>query len=278
MSTNTMNPPTTKEALILTGSGYSLEVAPEVIQQKAELIRHSALIVEVNDAVSSEAAGQQIKKLAAMRTAVEKSRKTVKEPVLDVGRTIDALASDFQKDLTAEEGRLKKLQGDYAMKVEAERQRVLREMELARQAEAKRIAEEEAKQRAAEEAAEKARKAAEEAEWNALTPEEEAKAKAAALAAEKAEAEAASIAAAHAQVDRIAATPPPTFLPEAPKGVKMIPDFEVVDLDALYRHNVGLVKMEPRREEILRAIAGQTIGDTLPIIPGLRVFLKPQVR
>jgi len=68
------------------------------------------------------------------------------------------------------------------------------------------------------------------------------------------------------------------FVPEAPKGVKMVPDFEVTDLDALYRHNVGLVKMEPRREEILRAIAGQTIGDTLPTIPGLRVFLKPQVR
>ena len=267
---------TTKDALILTGSGYSLEVAPDVIEQKAELIKHSALIVTVNDAASSAAAGNQIKKLAAMRNLVEGSRKTVKAPVLDVGRQIDALASDFQTDLTAEEARLKKLQGDYAMEVERERQRVLREMEAARQAEAKRIADEEAKQRAAHEAAEKARIAAEEAEWNASSPEDEAKAKAAADAAAVAEAEAKRLA--DERIDVIAATPPPVFVPEAPKGVKMIPDFEVIDLDALYRHNVGLVKMEPRREEILRAIAGQTIGDTLPTIPGLRVFLKPQVR
>jgi len=269
---------TTKEALILSGEGYSLEVAPSVIEQKAELIKHSALIVSVNDAVSSDAAGNQIKKLAAMRNLVEASRKTVKGPMLEVGRSIDALASDFQAELTVEETRLKKLQGDYAMKVEQERQRVLREMELARQAEAKRIADEEASQRAAAEAAEKARIAAEEAEWNATSPEDEAKAKAAADEAARLEAQ--RIAAAQAQAEKIAATPPPApaFIPEAPKGVKMIADFEVLDLDALYRHNVGLVKMEPRREEILRAIAGQTIGDTLPTIPGLRVFMKPQVR
>jgi hypothetical protein len=70
----------------------------------------------------------------------------------------------------------------------------------------------------------------------------------------------------------------PTFIPEAVKGVKMVADFEVTDIDRLYRHNAGLVTLTERRKEILDAIARQTIGETLPTIPGLRVFLKPQVR
>jgi hypothetical protein len=268
MSNTTLEP---TEALILSGEGYSLEVAPSVIEQKGALLQFSALIVEVRDAVSSEAAGHQIKKLAAMRNLVEKSRTTVKAPVIAVGKRIDALAGDFQAELSVEENRLKRLQGDYAVAVEKERQRVLAEMEKARQAEQERarLAE------AAAALAERERIAAEAAAFAATTPEEDAAAAAAAQAAEAAVAKRAAEEAA-----RVAALPvaAPAFVPEAVKGVKMVADYEVEDIDALYRHNVGLVTLTERRKEILEAIARQTIGETLPTIPGLRVFLKPQVR
>lgn len=266
------------EALILTGSGYGLEIAPEYIKLRDDLIEEFKAIGKINNPEDDARAADLIARADKIRITTEKSRTKVKAPALDFGRTVDANASEFINPLKEVADEAKKERGEYFTAVQAERQRVLREMEAARQAEAKRIADEEAAQRAAAEAAEKARIAAEEAEWNATTPEDEAKAKAA--ADEAAKLEAARVAAAQAQAEKIAATPPPApaFIPEAPKGVKMVADFEVVDLDALYRHNVGLVKMEPRREEILRAIAGQTSGETLPTIPGLRVFLKPQVR
>ena len=261
------------EALVLSGSGYDLSVAPSIIEQKTELIKFSALIVSVNDITSSDAAGNQIKKLAAMRNLVEKSRTSVKAPVLAVGKRIDALAADFQATLTDEENRLKRLQGDYAAAVLAERNRILREQEAQRQAEVKRLADE----AAAAAKLEAVRIAAEEAAFNATTPEEDA-------AAEKAiaEAKAAELKRLEEAAKAQAAVVVPAFVPEAVKGVKMIPEYEVTDLDRLYRNNPQLVTLTERRKEILAFIdthkSPGNAEDTLPSIPGLRVFLKPSVR
>lgn len=260
---NTTLEPTT-EALILSGSGYELSVAPSVIEQKADLLKFSALIVTVTDPTSSDAAGHQIKKLAAMRNLVEKSRKTVKDPVLAVGKRIDAIAADFQTALNAEETRLKRLQEDYAMAVEKERQRVLAEMERARQAELERV-------RLAEAAAalaERERMAAEAAAFAATTPEEDAAAEAAAKAAEAAQAKLAADEAA-----RVAALPvvAPAFVPEAVKGVKFEWDYVVTDPVALFMHNHGLVDLVPKRAAILERIKGMAIGDEAPVIPGLTI-------
>lgn len=264
--------------LILSGNGYSLIIAESAEAKKSELLKHSGLILEVNDPVSSEAAGNQIKKLAAMRNLTERSRTEVKAPVLAVGKRIDTLAADFQTELSAEESRLKRLQGDYAVRVERERQRVLAEMEAARQETARIERAAEAKRVGEAAAAEKARMEAEEAAWNATTPEEEAAAEEAAKIAEAVEAK--RVADAAAEAARIAALPvaAPVFVPEAPKGVKMVVNYRLTDIDALYRHNVGLVTLTERRKEILAAIAGQTIGETLPTIPGLEIFMEPQVR
>lgn len=280
------------EALILSGEGYSLEVAPSVLEQKAELIKFSALIVSVKDAISSEAAGHQIKKLAAMRNLVEKSRTTVKAPVLAVGKRIDDLAKEFAAEITAEEARLKKLQGEYAEEVIRERQRVLREQEAQRQAERNRLLEEAAAAAkaehdriAAEETARIAREAAEQAAWEAVSEEDEADAKRKAdeaqrIADEAAAAEKERLRIAADEAARVADLPvaAPTFVPEVVKGVKMVPDYVVEDIDALYRHNAGLVSLIERRKEILDAIARGMIGDTPPTIPGLRIFMRPQVR
>lgn len=280
-----------KQPLILKGTGYGLEIAPAYQAQKTELLKHAALIVTIKDPTSDAAADQQLKKLAAMRIETEKARVTVKQPALDFGKTVDATAKTFAAEIIAEEDRLKKLRGSYAEAVLAERQRILKEAEEKRQAEEKArreaeaaAAKAEADRIAAEAVAEEARRKAEEAAFNATTPEEDAAAAEAAEAARKqaeeiAAKESARVAAEQAEAARKAAEViTPAFVPEAPKGVKMIADFDVTDLDLLYKHNCELVKMEPKRKEILDAIARGMNGDTPPTIPGLRVFMKPQVR
>jgi uncharacterized membrane protein YqiK len=276
MSTNT--------ALILSGSGYELAIAPEAEAQKAELLKHSALITEVRDASASDAARNQIKKLAAMRNLVEASRKQVKEPVLKIGKDIDSKAADFVAEIVAEEKRLTGHVGEFAAEVERERQRVLREMEEKRRAEEKARQEAEAARLKAEQEAahaaflaEQARKAAEAKEW------EEDEAQAAKAREEAATAEAAAKAA-QAEQDRIAAAAAaaaapavPVFVPQAVAGTKMVPDFEVLNIDALYAYSASLVTMEPKRSEILALIKSLTKDGNLPEIPGLRVFEKPVV-
>jgi hypothetical protein len=50
----------------------------------------------------------------------------------------------------------------------------------------------------------------------------------------------------------------------------------------VYRANPQLVTLTERRKDILELIAAHSpagvTDETLPTIPGLRVFLKPQVR
>jgi len=267
-----------KQPLILKGSGYGLTISQSYQEKKAELLMASAQIVAINDTAADEAADAQIKQLAAMRIETEKARVTVKQPALDFGKLVDTEAKTFVQEIDAEEKRLKAARGTYAAAVLAERNRVLREAEEARQAQIKAAWEAEEAKRLADAAADKARRDAEEAAFNAVSPEEEAEA--ARKAEEAAALEAKRIAEEQAEAARKAALPvaAPTFVPEAPKGVKIVADYEVTALDALYRHNVALVSMEPRRKEILDAIARGTIGEGLPTIPGLRVFLKPHVR
>ena len=257
------------QPLILRGEGYGLEISPAYELKKTQLLNSAALIARVNNPDDDAVAAACLKNLAAMRIEVEKSRTTVKAPALEFGKNVDAKAKAFSATIDAEETRLKKARGEYAMIVEKERQRVLAEMEAARQAEAKRIREEEA----AAAKLEAARIAAEKAMWEADSEEEEA---AAAKAVE--EAKAAELKRLEEAAKVITAPATMAFVPAAPKGVKMVADYEVTDIDALYRHNVGLVTLTERRKEILEALSRGMIGDTPPQIPGLRVFLKAQVR
>ncbi len=275
------------QTLILAGNGYELSIAPEAEAQKAELLKRSALIVEIKDPTAFEAARNELKKLAAMRNLVEKSRKTVKEPVLQVGKEIDAKAADFTANLNTEEKRVTKLMADYSAEVEEQRQRALREIEAKRAAEAKAAAEAEAARIKAEQEAEKARqeaeekrKAAEAAMWEedgaeAAKAKEEAD-KAAEAARVVAEREAA-LAAEQAAALAAAAATPIQVVPQAVSGTKFVPDYEVEDIHALYQHNAGLVTVTERRSEILDCIKRMTIGDDLPKIPGLRIFKRPVV-
>lgn len=292
MNSTTIEAEVTEDSpLILAGTGYSLAIAPSYQKKKDELLKHASLIVAINDGATDSAADIQIKALGAMRIEVEKSREAKKRPALDFGKLVDTTAKEFVAEILAEESRLKAERGTYAQAVIAERNRILREQEAARQAEEKARREAEAAEaarieaaRKADEAAEAARRKAEEDAFNATSPEEEeAAVKAAAESKRKAD-EAARIEAERKEAARIEAEKKaaevsvPTFIPEAPKGVKMVPEYELTDIDALYRHNAGLVTLTERRKEILDAIARGMIGNEPPEIPGLRVFMRPQVR
>ncbi|GAA5117047.1 hypothetical protein JIN84_18010 [Luteolibacter yonseiensis] len=268
MTPATIDPPETTDPLILTGEGYGLIIGTAAETAKATLLKNSKLIVEVTDPVGDAAADTQLKALAAMRIGLEKTRASVKKPALDFGLKVDQIAKSFIAEVIAEEGRLKKARGSYAEKVLQERNRVIRELEERRQEEGRQLREE-------QEAAQKledGRIAAEQALWEADSPEEEA---AAAVAMEKVKAETSELT---ATVRPPVNTSVVTFAPPVPRGVKMVPEYEVTDIDALYRHNAGLVTLTPRRMEILEAIARGRIGDDLPQIPGLKIKLVPQVR
>lgn len=261
------------ETLILAGEGYNLAIAPEAEQLKAELIASAATITRVSGPDENDTARRAIKALASMRNAVEKSRNIVKAPVLDVGRMIDLKAKVFVAEIDAEEKRLAGLVGSYAEVVEAERRKVLREMEEKRQAEEKARREAEAARIKAEQEAEAARIAAERAMWESSDEAAEAKAeearKAAEAAAERARQEEAARA---AEAARVA-----TVVPAKAEGVKFEYDFEVESIDALYRYSPGLVKMEAKRSEVLDAIKRQAMEGMTPAIPGLRITQKAKV-
>jgi hypothetical protein len=112
-----MNQLTEVTPLILAGEGYQLTIAPDAVDRKNYLLLVASNVQSVRDNDESGDAAYHVRALAAMRIEVEKSRKVVKEPVNRIGKMIDAAASDFLAEITAEENRIKKLIGDHATEV-----------------------------------------------------------------------------------------------------------------------------------------------------------------
>jgi hypothetical protein len=101
-------------AIILTGDGYQLTITPEAEIQKLNLLNATAEVVRVTSNDESADAMVQSRRLAAMRIAVEKCRKEIKEPVNRIGKLIDATAKSFLAEIEDEEARIKRLVGDHA--------------------------------------------------------------------------------------------------------------------------------------------------------------------
>lgn len=168
----------------------------------------AALIGKVNSPATNESATEALRNIKILIRDVEKARKTVKDPVLELCRAIDKAAGDAVTELKAEELRLNTLQGNYAQ----EQLNAAREAERKRQAEldriererreaeyqARRQAEEEERQRqaaerkareereAAERKAQEAAKAANDAKTSAARRKAQEEAAAAQAEAEKA--------------------------------------------------------------------------------------------
>lgn len=238
----------TNTALILSGEGYALTIAPAAEAQKTELLAQATLITKVHDNDDSAKAQYASRSLAAMRIAVEKCRKEVKEPVNRIGKIIDQTAKDFVGAIEAEEKRITKLVGDHAAEVarlkaerEEEERRLMEEARQARQAEAAAAAQAESTGKISDIIA---ARQAEEARHAAL-----------------AERLTASEAVAEAQIA---------------DGVRFAWDFEVTNIQALYFSHPELVELTPKRAQILAALKNiEPTGNT--DIPGIRAFKKAVV-
>lgn len=252
---------TEQTALILSGQGYELTIAPEAEARKRQLLEASGKVGCVNDNDESASAQFVTRKLAAMRIQVEKCRKAVKEPVNRIGKLIDQTAKDFLSPLEAEEKRIGKMVGDHALEVARAK--------AAKEAEERRAFEE---ARAAREAAEQAAAEAEEARENKASI---ADVIAARKAAEAADAERQAALAARMQASaEVAGT-------KVADGVRFAWDFEVENEDTVYRTAREFVALEVKRAPVLAWLKTLEDADADPIGAamscGISAFKKPVV-
>jgi len=230
-------------------SAVAVEIQSDAYTRRSEIIEIAQFCPPaVTDADTQAEVTNAVRDIRRLLKEVEDGRKTVKAPVLDIGRKIDGAAAEFIAPLEAEAARLTKLLTVY----EVEQQRIAREAEEKRQAELARQQEEERKRQAeidrqAREA-EIARLAAERREREATDAEARARAQEAtkkamdeiaALAAKK-EKEAASAKLEQAELMRACA---PTAQKAAGTAVSQPWVFEVTDIKALHAARPELVDL-----------------------------------
>lgn len=213
-----------------------IDLAPDATQRRDAALASARTIVAIADAFDAETAADALRAVTELAKQVETARKIIKEPVLELGKKIDATAKDFVADLETEKGRLSRMLGDYQA------------AERAKAEEARKAAEAEARRKA-----EEAAKAAAEAEF-ATTQAEQDRAQQVAAKAETAAIEA-----------RVAVA---TTAAIQPKGVSVrtVWKFEVTDIDALFKARPDLCLIEPN---------GSLIRETIKVnqnIPGLRIW------
>lgn len=210
-----------------------ITVPAEVLLMRNEALAGSGVIGKVNSPETQAAAVEAQRGLATFTKLVERSRKAVKEPVLELCRAIDAKAEALASEVKAEEVRVAKLIGNY----QADLYEAQKLADRAKQAELDRI------QREKDEAT---RKAAAEAQTAIAAANNQAE-KDAAMA--RAQAEAARQAElARQQEEAIKKAPEPVR--SDGQVVRRDWDFEVTDIWTLARAHPGCVDIKPRKAEI----------------------------
>ena len=296
-----------EQALILYDpAARSISIAAAAEEAKIAALNGCALIGAVKNPEQQQEAVNAVRDVKAVLLAVEKARKTVKEPLLEACRLLDATAAKFVEELKAEELRVNTELGNYQMEViaearrkEQERQAELRRIEDERLAEQRRIAEAAAeaerkrleevrkaeaaaaaeRKRIADEAAaakskaNKARLERERLEFEARQKREADEREAQRLkdeAARKAEQERQDALAKQA-VEAVG----PAALPNKAKGqvVKAVWTFDVVDIHLLYKMHPGFVTLTVNRAEI-----NQALSQGVREIKGLRIYEDIQSR
>lgn len=271
----------------------TLSLRPSAQTLKSDLLLLADSISSVNDPESQDACAKALGSVNQLLREVEKSRTDIKAPVLALERNIDSIAKSFGLELEAHKVRLSGLLSKY----QAEIQRIQREAEAKRAAEAARIdrerqkAEQDARDKAAAEARRieaerlKAQREAEEIERirtakakseiqkqiAAYEAQEQIKAANAAADAAKAKAEADARAMSdRAEVQRLqalAAPAPVAARKSAGMVVKTVWKFEVEDLDALVSNRRDLCRIEANASAINAAIK-----NGVREIDGLRIW------
>lgn len=241
------------DTLILSGEGYTLTICKEAETSKRELLASSALVATVTNNDESADAAHVMRSLAQMRIMVDKGRKDVKEPVLRIGKLIDASAKTFLLEIEAEESRLRKLIGDHANEVariaaiKAEEER--KAFELARAAREAAVAAQDAAEASGRIADVIAAKQAEQARQETLGARMEAS-------------------------SELAAT-------KVADGVRFAWDFEVVDMEAVLNGLRDYVEITVKRSPILAWFkemeeSGKSV-EAIAECHGIRAFKKPVV-
>lgn len=232
-------------ALTLTGlQSAEIAIADEARAMRDKLLVEIRDITAVSDAFDADVAADVLKRATQLTRGIEADRSTVKAPVLDLGRKIDALAKEIVADLTVEIGRVSRVLGDYQI---AEKRKAEAAERLARD-EARRI------QAEAEQKAREAAKAAN-SDTEALAAASEIMDTAAAKIVETRKA--------------IVSTVAPKA---AGTAVREDVCFEVTDIVALYAARPELVNLEPNGSAI-RAICK---ANPKLQLPGLRHWTEAQ--
>jgi hypothetical protein len=170
---------------------------PNALSVKENALSLGALVGTVFDVDSNGMAVNAMRSIKEILSATEKTRKAVKEPVLELARKIDNAAKQYVAELETEYTRLQTASADY----QTEQLERVRLQEEARRREAERIE----RERIAEQMRieEEARKAAEAVRIRAEEEARAAKAEAARIAKEAAEKAAAELRAAKSEQDRL---------------------------------------------------------------------------
>lgn len=90
-----------------------MSILPDAYQLRDQALEASALIGKVTDETTKLVAVEAQSLLKEIVDACERSRKAVKAPVLDLGRHIDAISTDYSSEAKSELMRLSKEVGDY---------------------------------------------------------------------------------------------------------------------------------------------------------------------
>ena len=106
--------------------------------KRDQLLSIASGVTRVDSLLSAETAAETLRALKDFTRTIESARKDVKEPVLDLGKRIDALAKELTAQLEAEANRLGGIIGTW----QAEQERIAREAREKAEAEERRLWEE----------------------------------------------------------------------------------------------------------------------------------------
>jgi DNA repair exonuclease SbcCD ATPase subunit len=228
-----------------------------------DLLARAVAVPDITDTASANAAAAVLVNLKNFSREIEASRKDVKAPVIDIGKQIDALASDLTARVEAEAARLGKLLGAWqamqnALQKEQQRKAWLAEQEIKRKAaEAERIAAEELAKKQRELEAKAARARTTEGAERAALELAQAERKAAEAQQRRIDEQAAALVAAQAAVTTVAAKP---------EGVSTRTEvcYEVTDVVALYEAAPYLVRLDVNTAALKQALKTLRADQHLP--------------
>ena len=236
----------------------------EARDNRDRLIELASTVALVRDQPQAVVAANVLKEIKGMTRLIEAARTTVKAPVLEQGKKIDALAKELTFKLEAEATRIGMVLGTY----QAEQERIAEQMRIRAWEEEQRIL------RAAQEAEEKA--AAEARAVAAALALKESRARSESKAAEyAAQAEAQALMAdaeAEARLKRVEqemlANRAQVLAKLAPKtegiATRKEMKFEITDIVALYEAAPYLVTLTPNNAALKSALKGLQKGQALP--------------